>query len=67
MYVYRYVWMLPLIVLTTFIHGVVDQSQVNLLSLVDVLLIFGVHRRCLHDYIAGSKVAVCQDNRKRIE
>lgn len=30
----------------------------GLLALVDILFIFGSEKRCLHDYIAGSKVVV---------
>jgi len=30
----------------------------GLLSLVDILFIFGKEKRCVHDYIAGSKVVV---------
>lgn len=64
-YVYRYLWMLPIVLVVAFIPGSIDDLLVNLVSLVDALMIFGADRRCLHDYIAGSKVVLYQANRQR--
>jgi uncharacterized RDD family membrane protein YckC len=55
-YVYRYLWLMPLVLIAAFVPGQVDDVLINLVTLVDVLFIFGKERRCLHDYIAGSKV-----------
>ncbi|MFO1066108.1 MAG: RDD family protein [Pirellulales bacterium] len=57
-YVYRYLWMLPLVLVVAFIPGTADDGLVNLLALIDALFIFGADRRCLHDHIAGSKVVL---------
>jgi len=64
-FVYRYLWILPLSILTVFVPGSVDDVLVNVVLLIDVLLIFGQDRRCLHDYIAGSKVVIYQEGRPR--
>lgn len=64
-YVFRYLWMLPLVIITALIPGPQDDLLVNLLSLVDALLIFGPARRCLHDYIAGSKVVPFSAERRQ--
>ena len=47
-----------LIVLRYFILGLVVQIPIvgSLAGLVDGLLIFGKERRCLHDYMAGTRV-----------
>jgi uncharacterized RDD family membrane protein YckC len=55
-YVYRYLWILPLELTTIFIPGEMDDFLVAFLSIMEVMMIFGAERRCLHDYIAGSKV-----------
>ena len=55
-YVYRYLWLMPLVLIAALIPGQVDDVLINLVALVDGLFIFGKERRCLHDYIAGSKV-----------
>ena len=55
-YVYRYLWLTPLVLIAALIPGQVDDILINLVALVDGLFIFGKERRCLHDYIAGSKV-----------
>ena len=55
-FVYRSLWLIPLVVIAALIPGQVDDILINLVSLVDALFIFGKQRRCLHDYIAGSKV-----------
>lgn len=62
-YVYRYLWNLPLVVLAAVIPGTADDIVVNLVILIGVLMIFGAERRCLHDYIAGSKVVVFKPGR----
>lgn len=46
---------LRLVVVRTFVPALIS-SCCNLLSLVDVLMIFGESRRCLHDYMAGTIV-----------
>jgi uncharacterized RDD family membrane protein YckC len=65
-YVYRYLWMLPLGFIVALIPGTVDDILVNVLVLIDALLIFGAARRCLHDYIAGSKVVLYRAHRQRV-
>lgn len=65
-YVYRYLWMLPLVFSVAVIPGTVDDSLVNVAGLIDALFIFGAARRCLHDYIAGSKVVLYQSHRQRV-
>ena len=55
-FVYRSLWLIPLVVIAALIPGQADDILINLVSLVDALFIFGKQRRCLHDYIAGSKV-----------
>ncbi len=65
-YVYRYLWMLPLVFVVAFIPGTADDQFVNLAALINVLFIFGAARRCLHDYIAGSKVVLYKANRQRV-
>jgi len=65
-YAYRYLWMLPLVVVVIFIPGTMDDLAINALVFVDVLFIFGGLRRCLHDYIAGSKVVFYQASRPKI-
>ncbi len=65
-YVYRYLWMLPITVVVALIPGPVDDLLVNVVALVDALMIFGAYRRCLHDYIAGSKVVLYQANRQKV-
>ncbi|MEM9410785.1 MAG: RDD family protein [Planctomycetota bacterium] len=65
LYVLRYLWTLPLVVLIILIPGTVDDIMVNIVVLMDVLLIFGVSRRCLHDYIAGTTVVLYRDGRQK--
>ena len=66
-YVYRYLWMLPISVVVTLIPGTIDDIiLINVVSLVDMAMIFGAPRRCLHDYIAGSKVVIYQANRQTV-
>lgn len=59
-YVYRYLWSVPLVVITALIPSMVDDMLFNLIYLVDILMIFRADRRCLHDLIAGSKVVKIQ-------
>lgn len=66
-YVLRYLWMLPVTITVVLIPGSYDDPVLGLLGWVDALLIFTVARRCLHDYIAGSKVVLFQPDRARIE
>jgi uncharacterized RDD family membrane protein YckC len=55
-YVYRYLWLMPLVLIVAMVPGVIDDLLINLVTIVDALFIFGKERRCLHDFIAGSKV-----------
>ena len=64
-YVYRYLWMLPLVFVVALIPGTVDNVLVNVVALIDALFIFVTARRCLHDYIAGSKVVLYKAHRQR--
>jgi uncharacterized RDD family membrane protein YckC len=63
LYVFRYLWLLPLTVVVALIPGALDDNLVNLVALIDALLIFGAARRCLHDLIAGTKVVEYRPNR----
>jgi hypothetical protein len=65
-YVYRYLWILPLVVVAAIIPGRADDLLVNVVALIDAAMIFGANRRCLHDYIAGSKVVFYQANRQKV-
>lgn len=65
-YVYRYLWMLPLSVVVELVPGKSDNHLVSIVGVVNTLFIFGPARRCLHDYIAGSKVVLYQANRTRV-
>lgn len=62
-YVFRYLWSLPLSVLVALIPGQGDDIAVNIILLIGILLIFGESRRCLHDYIAGSRVVLYKAGR----
>ena len=44
-YVYRYLWMTPIVLVVAFIPGATDDLLVNVLGLIDSLLIFGGERR----------------------
>ncbi|MEO1526535.1 MAG: RDD family protein [Planctomycetota bacterium] len=55
-YVARYLWVMPFSIVVMLIPGIADDFLVNLIVLADSLFIFGGERRCIHDYIAGSKV-----------
>lgn len=63
-YVLRYLWVLPLSIVTLLIPGATDDLLVNLAVLMDLLMIFGGDRKCLHDAIAGSKVVMYQPGRE---
>ena len=65
-YVLRYLWTLPVVLLVVFIPGTMDNLLLNIVVLIDVLMIFGVARRCLNDYIAGSSVVLYEEGRGRI-
>lgn len=64
-YVFRYLWLLPIVVITAAIPGTADDLLLNIVALIDSLLIFTQERRCLHDYIAGSKVVLYRPNRPK--
>lgn len=64
-YFLRYMWTLPFVILVTLIPGQADDVIINVLILIDILLIFGASRRCLHDVIAGTKVVMYQPGRAR--
>lgn len=57
---------LPLLVVVMLIPGAIDDLLVNIVVLIDALMIFGAERRCLHDYIAGSKVVLYRENRQKL-
>ncbi len=57
-YILRYLWTLPLLFMAAIIPSGIDDFMVNLIVIVDVLFIFEAAQRCLHDYIAGSKVVL---------
>jgi uncharacterized RDD family membrane protein YckC len=65
-YVYRQLWVLPLSILVTLTPGYFDDLIISVVLLVDAAMIFGNQRRCLHDYIAGSKVVLYRENRARL-
>jgi uncharacterized RDD family membrane protein YckC len=65
-YVYRYLWSLPLIFVVLLIPGPIDDMLANVVILIDSLLIFRSDRRCLHDLIAGSKVVQYRPDRQRL-
>lgn len=64
-FVFRYLWLVPLSVVVIFIPGAYDDQLVGLVALVGVLMIFGAERRCLHDYIAGSRVVLYRTARPK--
>lgn len=65
-YVYRYLWTLPFVLGVILIPGSRDDVLVNVVIFIDVVIIFGAARRCIHDYIAGSKVVLYQPGRERL-
>lgn len=65
-YVYRYLWLMPLMIVVVIIPGSIDDMAVNIVSVANALFIFGAAQRCLHDYIAGSKVVPYQPGRARL-
>lgn len=66
-FVYRYLWSLPLAAAEIIIPGAVDNLLLNFVTLIDTLMIFGESRRCLHDLIAGSKVVIYEPNRQKLD
>ena len=66
-YVFRYLWTLPFVMLVVLIPGRIDDLLLNAVVLIDVLFIFGAASRCLHDYIAGSSVVQFAENRTKLE
>jgi uncharacterized RDD family membrane protein YckC len=62
-YVYRYLWSLPITITALLIPGTTDDTIFAYLLMIDPLFIFGEERRCLHDLIAGSKVVKYKANR----
>ncbi|MEM9410648.1 MAG: RDD family protein [Planctomycetota bacterium] len=64
-YVLRYLWTLPITIIVALVPGTTDDLALNLIVWIDALLIFGVARRCLHDYIAGSSVVLYREGRGR--
>ncbi|WP_419194000.1 RDD family protein [Novipirellula herctigrandis] len=65
-FVYRYLWLLPLTIIVAIVPGFADDILVNLVALVDVLFIFRQDRRCLHDLIASTKVVEYLPNRPSV-
>ena len=63
-YVYRYLWTLPLVFVVMLIPGAMDNALISVITLIDSLLIFTASRRCLHDHIAGSRVVIYKPNRQ---
>ena len=64
-YVYRYLWLTPLVIVVAIIPGNLDNFLVNVVAIIDALMIFGQQQRCLHDYIANSKVVLYKPNRMK--
>lgn len=64
--IYRYLWILPITILVIFIPGSTDDALIQLLSFLDVVLIFRADRRCLHDLLAGTHVVQFRANRDRL-
>ncbi len=64
-FVFRYLWLVPLSAIVIFIPGAWDDQLVGLVALIDVLMIFGAERRCLHDHIAGSRVVLYRAGRPK--
>ena len=67
LYVYRYLWILPLIVFVILIPATVGDLLFNVVVLVNVLIIFGAESRCFHDYIAGTKVVLYRAGRQQLK
>lgn len=65
-FIFRYLWITPFSLGVILIPGPFDDLLVNALSLIDALFIFGAARRCLHDYIAGSKVVLFKPDRAKL-
>ena len=65
-YVYRYLWFLPIEILAGLIPGSTVVSFLGIVLLIGFLMIFGEERRCLHDHIAGSKVVEYREGRRQM-
>lgn len=65
LYPLRYLWLLPLNILAMFIPQQTGTALVVAASLIDSVLIFGPSRRCLHDYIAGTRVVRFHEGRPK--
>lgn len=65
-YVFRYLWTLPLSIIFILIPGQTDDQLLTVLVWIDAAFIFGAAKLCLHDRIAGSKVVLFRPNRARL-
>lgn len=65
-FVIRHQWTLPLGILAILVPGRVGVLVLGAIGLVDALFIFRRDRRCLHDYIAGSRVVMYKKGRKKM-
>lgn len=63
-FVLRNLWIVPINIIVAFIPGAIDDNLVSLVALADALFIFGSAKRCIHDYIAGSKVVMFKPGRE---
>ncbi len=62
-YVLRYLWSLPIVIVCAIIPGPLDDMILLPIVLIDILMIFTPDRRCLHDLIAGTKVVMFREGR----
>lgn len=65
-FVLRYLWLLPVNLVAVFVPVPAMGLFIGVIGLLDALLIFGGDRRCLHDYIAGSRVVMYKEGRKKM-
>lgn len=63
-FVIRACWLLPLALLLMLVTFVIAQTIWLVVILFDSLPIFGPDRRCMHDYLAGSKVVMYRNWRE---
>jgi len=56
LFVLRHLWKFPFGIITLLIPGSLDTQIFWGITTIGILMIFGPARRCLHDYIAGTKV-----------
>ena len=66
LFVFRYLWTLPVVLITAFIPGTTDDLLLNFLIFVDALMIFNAKRRCLHDFLARTSVVQYRDGRPKL-